>query len=77
LSVFEFFVRRFTEKTNIAAFTGKNIAESRTRSTAWEMLMGDDTMPISDAIYGSEDEKGRFRQLVVSSVMATDGMDQA
>jgi hypothetical protein len=38
--------------------------------------MGDDFVYLRAAIYGSEGEKGRFRQLVVNSVMATDIMDK-
>jgi hypothetical protein len=43
---------------------------------AWELLMREDYADLRAAIYDGKDEKGRFRQLVVNSVMATDIMDK-
>jgi hypothetical protein len=65
------------EKTEIAAFyKGMSIAEQNSVDLAWELLMGEDYTDLRAAIYDCEGEKGRFRQLVVNSVMATDIMDK-
>jgi hypothetical protein len=66
-----------SEKTDIAAlYEGKSVAEQNSVDLAWQLLMRDDYVDLRAAIYGSEVEKGRFRQLVVNSVMATDIMDK-
>jgi hypothetical protein len=65
------------EKTDIAAFyKGRSIAEQNSVDLAWELLMVEDYADFRAAIYDDKDEKGRFRQLVVNSVMATDIMDK-
>jgi hypothetical protein len=65
------------EKQDIAAvYEGRSIAEQNSVDLAWELLMGDTYVDLRAAIYGSKCEKGRFRQLVVNSVMATDIMDK-
>lgn len=43
---------------------------------SWELLFADDRyIHLRHAIYEDEEEKNRFRKLVVNSVMATDIMD--
>jgi class 3 adenylate cyclase len=65
------------EKQDIAAFyEGRSVAEQNSVDLAWELLMGDSYADLRAAIYGNKCEKGRFRQLVVNSVMATDIMDK-
>jgi class 3 adenylate cyclase len=65
------------EKTEIAAFyKGRSIAEQNSVDLAWELLMHEDYADLRAAIYDDKGEKGRFRQLVVNSVMATDIMDK-
>jgi hypothetical protein len=65
------------EKIHIAAlYKGRSIAEQNSVDLAWELLMCEDYVDLRAAIYNDEGEKGRFRQLVVNSVMATDIMDK-
>jgi hypothetical protein len=65
------------EKTEIAAlYNGRSVAEQNSVDLAWELLMREDYTDLRCAIYDGEGGKGRFRQLVVNSVMATDIMDK-
>jgi hypothetical protein len=65
------------ERTDIAAlYKGRSVAEQNSVDLAWDLLMGDDFVDLRAAIYSSEGEKVRFRQLVVNSVMATDILDK-
>jgi len=65
------------EETEIASkYKGKSIAEQNSVDIAWSMLMSDDFADFRAAIYASDEEKVRFRQLIVNSVMATDIVDK-
>ena len=65
------------ENAHIAAFyKGQAVAEQNLVDLAWHLLMDDSYSELRAAIYGSDDELKRFRQLVVNSVMATDIMDK-
>jgi class 3 adenylate cyclase len=65
------------EKTDVAAlYEGRSVAEQNSVDLAWDLLMVDAYVDLRAAIYSSEAEKSRFRQLVVNSVMATDIMDK-
>jgi class 3 adenylate cyclase len=57
-------------------YKGKSVAEQNSVDLAWDLLMDDDYSNLRAAIYNTEAEKKRFRQLVVNSVMATDIMDK-
>jgi class 3 adenylate cyclase len=59
-----------------AYYKGKSVAEQNSVDLAWNLLMDDDYSNLRAAIYNTEAEKKRFRQLVVNSVMATDIMDK-
>jgi hypothetical protein len=54
----------------------KSIAEQNSVDMAWAVFLDPKYTILRDAIYGSERESRRFRQLVVNSVMATDIMDK-
>jgi hypothetical protein len=65
------------EKAKLSAhYKGKSVAEQNSVDLAWDLLMHDDYSNLRAAIYNTEAEKKRFRQLVVNSVMATDIMDK-
>jgi class 3 adenylate cyclase len=65
------------EKAKLSAhYKGKSVAEQNSVDLAWNLLMHDDYSNLRAAIYNTEAEKKRFRQLVVNSVMATDIMDK-
>ena len=65
------------EGSKIAAvYKGKSVAEQNSVDIAWNLLYDDNYKDLRWAIYSTESEKKRFRQLVVNSVMATDIMDQ-
>jgi class 3 adenylate cyclase len=65
------------EETEIAAlYNGRSVAEQNSVDLAWELLMREDYVDLRMAMYDGEGGKGRFRQLVVNSVMATDIMDK-
>jgi hypothetical protein len=65
------------EKAKLSAhYKGKSVAEQNSVDLAWDLLMDDDYSNLRAAIYTTEAEKKRFRQLVVNSVMATDIMDK-
>lgn len=57
-------------------YKNKSVAEQNSVDLAWELLMDDSYAALRNAIYQGADEKQRFRQLVVNSVMATDIMDK-
>jgi hypothetical protein len=59
-----------------AMYKNKSIAEQNSVDLAWDLLMGDEFNDLRTAIYANHDEKKRFRQLIVNSVMATDIMDK-
>jgi hypothetical protein len=65
------------EKVKLSAhYKGKSVAEQNSVDLAWDLLMDDDYIDLRAAIYKTEAEKKRFRQLVVNSVTATDIMDK-
>lgn len=65
------------EQTAVAAAYGnKSVAEQNSVDIAWELLLDSEYQDLRDAIYCNMDEKRRFRQLLVNSLMATDIMDK-
>lgn len=54
----------------------KSIAEQNSVDLAWHILMGEDFTELRWAIYATEDEFRRFRQIVVNTVLATDLIDK-
>jgi class 3 adenylate cyclase len=57
-------------------YKGKSVAEQNSVDIAWKLLMSEDYSALRDAICPTEQEKKRFRQLVVNAVMATDILDK-
>lgn len=57
-------------------YKNQSVAEQNSVDLAWNLLMDDNFKNLRAAIYGTEDEMKRFRQLVVNSVMATDIVDK-
>jgi hypothetical protein len=53
----------------------KSVAEQNSVEIAWEMLLCDDYEVLRACIYWTEEDRRRFRQLVVNTVMATDIVD--
>jgi class 3 adenylate cyclase len=65
------------EGSKIATFyKNKSVAEQNSVDLAWDLLMDSTFEDLRNLIYSTQDEKDRFRQLVVNSVMATDIMDK-
>lgn len=58
-------------------YNNRSIAEQQSFDLAWGLLMEDRYDKLRTAIFQTEAEKTRFRQIVVNSVMATDLMDPA
>lgn len=53
-------------------YQGKSVAEQNSVDLAWNLLNQDDRyIYLRHAIYSGEEEKSRFRKLVINSVMAT------
>jgi hypothetical protein len=57
-------------------YKNKSVAEQNSVDLCWELLMDSNFDELRAAIYSTDDERKRFRQLVVNSVMATDIMDK-
>ena len=57
-------------------YKGKSVAEQNSVDLAFSILGSDEFCDLRAAIYANNDEKARFRQLVVNSVMATDIVDK-
>jgi class 3 adenylate cyclase len=57
-------------------YKDKSVAEQNSVDLCWDLLMDSTFDKLRTAIYSTVDEKKRFRQLVVNSVMATDIMDK-
>jgi class 3 adenylate cyclase len=57
-------------------YKDKSVAEQNSVDLCWDLLMDSNFDELRAAIYSTEDERKRFRQLVVNSVMATDIMDK-
>jgi 3'5'-cyclic nucleotide phosphodiesterase len=66
-----------SENTLIAAlYNNKSVAEQNSVDLAWALLMDVRYKTLRSAIYATDDEAKRFRQLVVNTVLATDIMDK-
>eukprot|EP00980_Cylindrotheca_fusiformis_P017450 scaffold5439_cov132-Cylindrotheca_fusiformis.AAC.9 len=57
-------------------YNNKSVAEQNSIDLSWTLLMLDRFAVLRQAIYSTEDELRRFRQLVVNTVLATDIMDK-
>jgi class 3 adenylate cyclase len=57
-------------------YKNKSVAEQNSVDLCWDLLMDSNFDELRAAIYSTVDERKRFRQLVVNSVMATDIMDK-
>jgi class 3 adenylate cyclase len=65
------------EKPHIGVlYNNQSVAEQNSVELAWELLMEPHYAELQKAIYQTEDELKRFRQLVVNVVMATDIFDK-
>ena len=65
------------ENASIASvYKNKSIAEQNSVDLAWDLLMDDAYADLRRAIYVTEEDFLRFRQLVVNVVLATDIMDK-
>jgi hypothetical protein len=65
------------EEARIATmYMGRSIAEQNSVNIAWDVLMTDQFEALRPAIYSTEAELRRFRQMVVHTVLATDIMDK-
>jgi class 3 adenylate cyclase len=65
-----------TENTKLAAlYGGKSVAEQNSVDLAWGLLSDDAFTALRQTICPTNNERDRFRQLVVNAVMATDVMD--
>jgi hypothetical protein len=61
----------------VAALYGpRSVAEQNSLDLAWTLLMEEEFRNLRGAIYSTEEELIRFRELVVNSVMATDIVDK-
>jgi class 3 adenylate cyclase len=57
-------------------YKSKSVAEQNSVDIAWKIYMEPEYAELRAAVCPTEEEKRRFRQLVVNSVMATDIMDK-
>ena len=57
-------------------FKFKSMTEQRSIQKAWARLMSHEFVQLRQSIYADKEEKQRFRQIFVNSVMATDIMDE-
>jgi class 3 adenylate cyclase len=57
-------------------YDNKCVAEQRSIQVAWDTLMEDRFVELRRCIYQTEEEKCRFRQLLVNAVIATDIADR-
>jgi hypothetical protein len=65
------------ENTGIATlYQNKSVAEQNSVDLTWELLMEEEFSALRGAICSNEEEKKRFRQLLVNVVLATDIMDK-
>lgn len=65
------------EDAQVAAlYKNKSVAEQNSVDLAWNMLQEERFRALRCAIHETEEQRSRFRQLVVNSVMATDIMDK-
>jgi len=65
------------EGTSLATlYKNKSVAEQNSVDLAWELLMSDRYKKLRATICATKEEKKRFRQLIVNTVMATDIVDK-
>lgn len=64
------------DKVLATHYKKRSVAEQHAFDLAWGLLMEDRYKDLRGVIYQTSEEKHRFRQLVVNSVMATDIMDK-
>jgi len=65
------------EKTDVAVlYKGQSVAEQNSVTLAWSILMEPQFKQFREAIFSTEEEKKRFRELIVSIIMATDIIDK-
>jgi hypothetical protein len=65
------------EKTDVAErYKERSVAEQNSLDLAWNTLMEPQYTELRAAIFTNDSERGRFRQLVVNSVLATDIVDK-
>jgi hypothetical protein len=64
------------ENTRNAQIYKKSIAEQNSVDLVWDLLSSDGFKDLRACIYSTPEELGRFRQLVVNTVMATDIVDK-
>lgn len=57
-------------------YSNKSVAEQNSIDLSWSLLMEDEFQNLRRAIYDTEEEFQRFRQLVLNVVLATDIMDK-
>jgi class 3 adenylate cyclase len=57
-------------------YMNKSVAEQNSVDMAWDLLMQPDYIDLRACVYNSRRELTRFRQLVVTAVMATDIVDK-
>jgi class 3 adenylate cyclase len=57
-------------------YRNQSVAEQNSVDLAWNMLLHPRYQELRRCIYGTQEELGRFRQLVVNVVMATDIVDK-
>lgn len=69
--------RRMHEEPEMALkYCSKSVAEQNSVVVAWDILMQEQFVDLQRCIFSNDDDRHRFRQLVVNSVMATDIMDR-
>lgn len=66
-----------TEKADVALkYDGQSVAEQNSVDVAWNLLMEPEYELLRQTIFPTATDRRRFRQLVVSTVLATDIIDQ-
>jgi len=66
-----------SERYDVASYyRNKSVAEQNSVDVAWNLLMNDSFVDLRRAIYGTEAEFKRFRQLLAQTILATDIMDK-
>ena len=69
--------RLIEENPSLASlYKNRSVAEQNSVDLSWELLQDASFADLQKAIYHTEAEKARFRQLVVNGVMATDIADK-
>ncbi len=58
------------------AYKDKSVSEQNSFDLAWNAFMDERFTELRSTLCATEEELGRFRQLVINSVMATDIMDK-